>query len=346
MGIYVRELANALRRLDAGALRLVGARRDGPFADDASTWMRGNRHLGWILRNANSDIRDVDADRAHFTNSLAPLRTSVPYVLTIQDLSLIRYPRYHPAPRLVAVPFMAWAAQRARRVIVPSRATAEEVHAILRIPQRRLAVIELAPAGDGRVMSRRAAGPLLKELDLHPEGFILCIATIEPRKNIVSLLAAFERLVASGSELKLVLVGGRGWHTSEIERRIEQSPARSRVVRLGYVDDDVRVALLSACAVFAYVSLYEGYGLPIVEAMQAGAPVVASNVSSMPEAAGGAAVLVDPLDADDIAAGITTALGSREALAEAGRERAARLSWERVARETMEVYQGVASRWV
>lgn len=345
VGVYVRELGHELRALLGGQLRTIGARPDGPMADGATTLMRGDRHLVWIARHADRDARRSAASLAHYTNAVAPVRSSMPFVVTIHDLSLLRYPHYHPGPRLAVIPFMAWAAHRARRVIVPSSATADEVRRLLRVPAGRVEVIAEAPV---RVPTpspaQRAAS--LAELDLVDRPFVLSLATLEPRKNIGNLVRAFERVAALDPELLLVLVGGAGWRTDTIEQVIRSSPAADRIRRLGYVGDVARSVLLRECAVFAYVSFYEGYGLPIVEAMEAGAPVVTSNLSSMPEAAGDAAILVDPRHVAAIAAGLREALGSPTALRKAGLRRVADLSWARAARETTDVYDQAAERWV
>ena len=345
VGVYVRELALALQPRMGDRLRLIGARQDGPLADGAGTTMEGSVHAAWVLRRADHDARAVGARLAHYTNAVAPIRSSVPFVLTIHDLSLIRYPRYHPLPRLGVVPLMAWAARHAERVITPSRATADEVARLLHVRERRIDVVELAPVGSS-VPTKAERSTVLRDLDLPDRPFLLSLATIEPRKNIDGLIRGFERLAAKDRDISLALGGGSGWRTAKIERAIAASPAATRIRRLGYVSDLARAVLLRECAAFVYVSLYEGYGLPVVEAMDAGAPVVTSNLSSMPEAAGGAAVLVDPLDDSSIAEGIRTALRDADDLRQAGLARAARLGWDRTARETEHVYEAATARWV
>ncbi|MEK6192276.1 MAG: glycosyltransferase family 1 protein [Chloroflexota bacterium] len=347
VGVYVRELALALleRRSDDDDVVLIGARRDGPLAGVARTLMRGERHQVWVQRHANADVRSASADLVHYTNAIAPLRSVRPFVLTIQDLSLVRYPYYHPKLRLAAVPVMMSAAHRARAVMVPSRATADELHRLLRVPPRRIVITELAPGPDGGVENADPS-EVLARFGLERGRYIVSTATLEPRKNIARLVAAFEQLAARDADLRLVLVGAVGWRTSKIELRLASSPVEDRIVRTGFVSDADRMALIEASSAFVYVSLYEGYGLPIVEAMSAGAPVVTSNLSSMPEAAGGAAVLVDPLDPGAIAAGVEEAIQQRPALVKAGRRRAAKLSWTRTAEATRAVYQQARGRWV
>jgi alpha-1,3-rhamnosyl/mannosyltransferase len=208
---------------------------------------------------------------------------------------------------------------------------------LLRVPAGRLVVTELAPSEPAPQASADRSREVLAALGLEDAGYVLTIGTLEPRKNIHRLIAAFERIADRG--LRLVLLGGRGWHTSVIDRALATSTARSRIVVPGYVSDEARSILLRHARAFAYVSVYEGYGLPVVEAMAEGIPVVASNLSSLPEASGGAAVLVDPHDVLAIARGIDETISRREELADAGRARASLLSWDRTAAATIQAYE-------
>jgi glycosyltransferase involved in cell wall biosynthesis len=344
VGVYVRDLGTTLRRLYGDRIRIFGSRLDGPLAGQAERYMQLERYQLWLQRWGSGEAAATGADLAHYTNAVAPLRSALPFVLTVQDLSLLRYPRYHPFRRVLSVPVMLSAVHRARRVVVPSTATANELRKLLRVPARQISVVELAPAEPIPPVAHDRAVEVLREFDLDTVPYVLSIGTLEPRKNIHRLVAAFERV--ADTDLHLVLLGGRGWHTGVIDRAIERSAARERIHVPGYVSDEARHVLLQESAGFAYVSIYEGYGLPIVEAMAAGIPVVASNLSSMPQAAGGASVLVDPFDVRGIARGIEDMLARRNELVEAGRERAAQLSWSRTASETMAVYEAAAARSV
>lgn len=342
VGVYVRDLGLALLKQRGEAIQFIGARPDGPLADRAATFMRSRLHQVWVHTRANADARRVGAELVHYTNAAAPLHSSRPFVLTVQDLSLLRYPHYHPGLRLAAIPVMLAAIHRAHRVLVPSRATADELMRFVRLPARRISIVELAPAAT----SLTAAEVPRSSLDrwaVEPGAYVLSVGTLEPRKNLRRLISAFQQFNGRHPDIRLVLMGGKGWRTRSIDQALGESPVGDRIVTTGYVTDEERQALLHHCGVFAYVSLYEGYGLPIVEAMAAGAPVVTSNVSSMPEAAGGAAVLVDPHSTAGVARGLEDAWRDRERLGAAGLRRAAKLSWERVARETAAVYDEVAA---
>lgn len=339
MGVYVRELASALSSLDGGRVVRLGLRDDGflppRVAAAGETRLRGRHHLAWILAFADGEARAARCRLVHYTNAVAPPRATVPFVVSIHDLSILRLPGSHPTTRLAVVPFMVWAARRARRIIVPSAATADEVRRVLHVPAGRIAVIPLA-ARESAVAA--PADGVLARLGVAPGGYLLGLGTIEPRKNHVRLLSAFERVAAVRPDLRLVLVGAHGWRNGPFRRALDRSPMRGRVVLAGHQPDAAVATLLGSCAVMAYPSVYEGFGLPILEAMAAGAPVVTSRISSMPEVAGGAAVLVDPTDVRSIAAGLAEAMQRRDELVEAGLARAASRTWADVARETCAAY--------
>lgn len=342
VSVYVIELAAALDTLVGTRVIRLGVRHGGPLRPPdprrAETHMRGRLYLGWILRSADREARASGCRLIHYTNAVAPLRATVPFVLTIHDLSVLRLTMSHPTSRLALIPLMVAAARRARLVIAPSAATADEVRRLLHVPADRIVVIPHAArrsaigSPDARVLDR---------LGLRRGGYVLALGTLEPRKNHIRLLAAFEHVAKAQPDLRLVLVGARGWRTGRFRRALDRSPVRDRVVLTGHEPDPAMAALLASCAVMAYPSLYEGFGLPILEAMAAGVPVVTSRVSSMPEVAGGAAVLVDPMDAASIADGIAEALRRREELIAAGHARAAARTWLDVGRDTLAAYDRV-----
>ncbi|MDP9271399.1 MAG: glycosyltransferase family 4 protein [Chloroflexota bacterium] len=337
VGVYVRDLGLALKSAYRDRIRIFGSRRDGPLAPVADGYMHLERYQIWMQGWGSREALRTGAEMAHYTNAVAPIRSALPFVLTVQDLSVLRFPRYHPMRRVASTPIMVWAVRRARRILVPSTATADELIRLLHVPARKLVLTELAPGDQGPPVADSRAQEVLRSLGMSERPYVLSIGTLEPRKNVHRLVAAFERTADRDS--LLVLLGGRGWHTSVIDRAIERSEARDRIRVLGYVTDEERMVLLQHCTVFAYVSIYEGYGLPVVEAMSAGAAVVTSAISSMPEAAGGAGVLVDPYDIASIAAGVDEARARRDELIEAGLERTRHLTWERTAGATMVAYE-------
>jgi glycosyltransferase involved in cell wall biosynthesis len=355
VGIYVLNLARAIAREMPGRLVLLGRRREAWSAEALLAELTGtefsHRHYhAWMQLAAPRATRRSAVHLAHFTNAAAPLLGGRPYVLTVHDLSM---PRTHPLARLATIPVSLAAVAAARRIIVPSQATGEELCRLLRVDARRISIVPHAASGvvdegsqlEATVQKAGAgdASVTLQRLGLRPAGYLLALGTIEPRKNHLRLLEAFEQLVGAGHDLRLVIVGELGWHAGALLRRIEASPQRARILRPGYVDETDLRALLEHSAAVAYVSLYEGYGLPVIEAMAAGAAVVTSSVSSMPEVAGDAAVLVDPRDVGAISRGIEEALQRRSELRAAGLARAQQRTWTDVARETIAVYEEAIS---
>jgi glycosyltransferase involved in cell wall biosynthesis len=339
VSIYVSELARALDTLAPGRVTRLGVRFDGPLADSSGDEpaSRLGRHgyIAWIQLFAERDGRAAGCDLIHYSNGLAPVGASSPFVVTIHDLGLLRKPLQHPAARLARIPLMVLAARRARMVVTPSEATAEDVRRLLHVRRSRLAVIPLAARTLSAGVEDRV---VLERFALRAGAFILSIGTIEPRKNGVGLLAAFERLAGEDPALRLVFAGGPGWRDGPFKRALAASPVRDRVVLTGHLPDGQIAALLESCAVMAYPAFLEGFGLPVIEAMAAGVPVVTSRTSSMPEVAAGGAVLVDPTNVESIAAGIREARAEADGLGGRGRAIAARRTWLDVGRETLAAY--------
>jgi glycosyltransferase involved in cell wall biosynthesis len=271
------------------------------------------RDLWWYPHGLPRAARGLDV--LHCPTFRGPVRSGVPVVVTVHDLAVLRHPgtfnQWTRHYSRLAVPRVARAA---RRVIAVSEFTRGEIVELLGVPFERIAVIPNA------VSPRFAAnGPAV-------EGeYVLAVGTLEPRKNLAAAQQAARRL---GVPLKVV--GARGWGDVQVEGW------------LGRVSDDELAALYRGARCLVYPSLYEGFGIPVLEAMVCGTPVVTSAGGATEEVAGGAAVLVDPRDPAAIAAGIEEADRRRDELRAQGLERAARFSWERVAAETSAVYEQAA----
>jgi len=335
---YATELLAALRRATPGGERLALLEL-GPSHGGAVrvAWTQGP--LPWRLRRAHPDI-------VHLTSYPAPIVGHLPSVLTLHDLSLLREPATHPRRRVVVMtPLLRLAARRAHRVIVPSRATADDATRLLGLDPERLHVIPEAPSARFRRVSEpEALADLARRYDLRP-GFLLALGTLEPRKNLPSLVAAWTSLRSAGWDGQLVLAGADGWRTSSLDARLTDTLAARDVRRLGRVEDPDLPALLSLAGAFAYPSLLEGFGLPVVEALACGVPTVTADRGATAEVAGDAAILVDPTDVPALAAAIERAITpgpERDRLVAAGPVRAAMFDWDRAARETANVYRLVA----
>lgn len=341
-------MANALAdELPEDELVLIG-RRDGSAGlpiQSRSTPLSGS-YMWWLQTTASRDIKRTGADIGHFSDGSVPFVRASRTVVSIHDLSLVRLWRTHPVRRLLRVPFALVAPHLADLVIVPSRATADEVMRLTGIRAGKIEVMPYAPQYQMAPADDATMDAALARHDLARHGFILAVGTIEPRKNHARIVEAFEILARTKSippDLALVIAGHPGWHAEPILKRISSSPVASRIRRLGYVPAEDLQPLLSAAAVVAYPSLYEGFGLPVVEAMACGAPIVTSNLSSMPEVAGDAGFLVDPYDVADIARGLAEAARAgttdRKGVATKAIAQAATFSWQRAATLATDLYR-------
>jgi glycosyltransferase involved in cell wall biosynthesis len=285
----------------------------------------------------------------HGTNYEVPLWGGAASVLTVHDLSLLVHPETHERRRVRRarrrLPLMARAADA---VVVPTEAVRREVCEHLRVPPERVFAVHEAARECFRPAEFSETEEARRALGVGPE-FLLAVGTIEPRKNLAALVAAFEQVLRARPEspLQLVVAGGRGWLSEPLFEAVGRSPARARIVLAGYVTDGQLRALYSSCRAFVYPSLYEGFGLPPLEAMSCGAPVLAGRTAAVAEVTAGAARLFDPRDTDALARELLRLLDDEDAgraLARAGLARAAHFSWERTARETLEVYAEALKR--
>ncbi|MEX2156138.1 MAG: glycosyltransferase family 1 protein [Gemmatimonadales bacterium] len=307
------------------------------------------RDLWWHQAGVTIAARRRGCGLLHAPGGVGPIAGSFPAVVTVHDVMPIRFPQlFRPWYRRYAGVVMPRLARRARAVIAVSSAAKAEIVEWLRVPAERVTVV---PHGVDPVFRPLApedpvAADVRRRYAL-PREFVLAVGTIAPRKNLPRLLEALGhvRSQAGGrggaSTLALVHAGPEGWRPEEVTRAVAALGLGDAVRFLGYVPvEDLRV-LYGLARVLAYPSLWEGFGMPVLEAMACGCPVVTSNVSSLPEVAGDAAVLVDPGSTEDLARGIAAVWcdeGRRGRLIAQGLVRAREFTWTRAARETAAVY--------
>jgi glycosyltransferase involved in cell wall biosynthesis len=314
----------------------------------------------WTHARLSSEMLAQPPDVLFVPSHVLPLVHPPRSVVTVHDLGFLYYPDAHT---LFQNLYLRWstrynarsAAGKVGHVLADSQATRQDLIRHYGIPRERITVVypgwdeSLAPVGDpdlqAGVRARYGLG----------ERYLLYVGTLHPRKNLVRLIEAFAQLCASppatpeggkrsGTDLRLVLAGKRGWLYDDILARVRRLGLTDRVLLTGYVPDSDLAALLSGAQAFVFPSLYEGFGFPVLEAMACGTPVVCSTASSLPEVAGDAAVMVDPLDPEALAAALYRIVeepGLRRDLRKRGFRQVRRFSWRRCAEETLQVLESV-----
>lgn len=295
-------------------------------------------HLdSWRLRKVTS--RTI----FHSPNFMAP---SCPArkATTIHDLSHELYPAFHPPAR---VELMKWvfplSLSRSDQIITVSESVKRELIDHYAVAEERITVTPLGVDARFKPLAPDFVKRALRDFRLEPGGYVLFVGTVEPRKNIERLLDAFSGLRPElRAQWPLVIAGGKGWQSESIHARIHQAASEGWVRYLTYVDEQRLPALYAGARLMVYPSLYEGFGLPVLEAMASGAPVITSQTASMPEVAGDAARLINPEDQEELTVVLEECLTSEEWLAaarERGLRRARSFSWEGCVNKTIEVYK-------
>jgi glycosyltransferase involved in cell wall biosynthesis len=304
------------------------------------------RMLVWLgqLARVGFDNLLPDAGLFHATEHLLlPLR-STPTVLTVHDLIFRHLPRHHKfLNRWYLNLTMPLYCRRATHIIAISECTRRDLTAAYGIVPEKVTVIREAAAPRFRVQPLEAVAAVRARYGL-PDRYLLFVGTIEPRKNLSRLLAAFETIRAGGLSDGLVIVGKRGWLCGDFLARLEKSPARDAVLFPGYVPDEDLPAVYAGAQGLVFPSLYEGFGLPVLEAMACGTPVVTSSASSIPEVAGDAALYFDPADVEAMVEAVRRLLCDSQlqhSMRTRGLTRAADFSWKVAATATRAVYDSV-----
>jgi glycosyltransferase involved in cell wall biosynthesis len=302
-------------------------------------WSHGRLSLEMLLHPP-----DVLFVPAHALPLVPPRRS----VVTIHDLGFLHHPEAHTRiQRLYYRLFTRLSARRATHIIAISEATKRDLQRFYGTPAAKISVIYHGVSPFFQPIHDRAViEPVLRHYGIRTP-YLLFVSTVQPRKNVVRLIEAFaqvQRQLGPGNAPLLVLAGKRGWLTDQIERRAAELGIAEQVMFAGYVADDHLPALLNGALAYVVPSLYEGFGMTVLEAQACGTPVLASNVSALPEVVGEAGLLVDPYDVAAIADGImrlVTDAELRASLRERGLRQVAEWTWQRTARETLAVLERV-----
>jgi glycosyltransferase involved in cell wall biosynthesis len=357
IGHYTFELAQALARLAPrdefqliSPVAMTALTKDD--ADDLPPNLqaiKARRLLSWWALGLPRYGNKNQLALFHGTNYEIPVWSSFPKIVTIHDLSLLLHGETHTDADVRRsrrrLPLMAKAATM---IITATESVKSEICEHLQVEPGKVAVTPYAARSQFRRISPEQAAEVKKRLGVEDE-FVLFVGTIEPRKNLITLVKAFAELLRT-TDLRpqLVIAGREGWLTGELFSYIAKSEVKDRILFLGYVSDTELAALYSSCKAVVYPSLYEGFGLPPLEAMACGAPVISSRIPTIMETVGTAAKLIEPQDVHGLAESLTELLEDadrRRQLSAAGLQRSQEFTWERTARSTLEVYREALSRW-
>ncbi|HTH23505.1 MAG TPA: glycosyltransferase family 1 protein [Vicinamibacterales bacterium] len=302
--------------------------------------------IGWMQLRAQRALEALRPDVAHFTNGMIPIGSPVATVVTVHDMSLRLYPNCHPVRRLLLNrPLMHVAIRQASSIVTVSNSARRDLLRLHGVAPDRVAVVHEAASPAFRPIADREWLENVRARYALPRQFMLYVGTIEPRKNLSRLMSAFADARKAGIPHHLVCVGPYGWSSRNLAGHIERLGIQDVVHFTGYVPFEHLPAIYNLGEFFAFPSLYEGFGLPVVEAMACGIPVLTSTTSSLGEIAGDAAETIDPADTDAIADAIVRLASDqdlRRDRAERGLRRARSFSWAQTARDMLAVYHRAA----
>jgi len=285
-------------------------------------------------------------DALYHEPNYVPMPFSGPLVLTICDMSIFDHPETHPIERVRLMQGeMPKALERADHILVISKSSGDALQRWFDIPSNKITTTYLAADERFRPYTIDAVMKPLDELNLTPKSYVLCVGTLEPRKNLTTLFAAYSGLPTElRKKYPLVVAGMSGWNTQGLMQSAQTLIQKGELRLLGYVPDGLIPSLYAGAAAFCYPSRYEGFGLPALESMASGVPVLTSNKTSLPEVVGDAGLMADPDDVDGMREHLQRMLEDREfalELSRKGIERAQTFSWKRCAQETVDVYKQV-----
>jgi len=316
-----------------------------PRLQTRAIWTPSHHRLeGWTL---GVELRRLGLDLLHSPDFIPPYTNRFRRIITIHDLAFLRYPHFLTKDAARYYGQIDQAVRRADHIIAVSENTKHDTMRLLGVHDRKITVIYEAANPIFRQIDRTEARRRLSQTYPLPEKFILFVSTIEPRKNITALLQAFRKLKDNyRMPHKLVLAGRKGWLFDDVFAAVSKLKLEDECVFLGRVAADDLLYLYNSADLLVHPAFYEGFGLPPLEAMACGAPVITSNVSALPEIVGDAGILVDPNDIDGLTVAIWRALMDeplRAGMIARGLARASQFSWQRAARETLQLYHQIGA---
>jgi glycosyltransferase involved in cell wall biosynthesis len=355
IGTYIRNLLRQLARIDReteyvllcreadlGVAAQLGPNFRSVREPSPNYSLREQIHVPWVLRRERPDVY-------HAPHYILPAAVPCRSVVTIHDCIHLMFPQYLPnrAAYAYARASMWAAARRSDRILTVSEASKRDILHLFNVRPEKVEVVYNAI--DEHFSAEPSAEHVAQVRERYQldHKFVLYVGNIKPHKNLVRLIESFSQLRRTHDDLKLLIIGDEISKLPALRRAVHSHKLHKHVRFLGYLKDDTLTVLYRLASVFVFPSLYEGFGLPPLEAMASGTPVVTSNLSSLPEVTGDAAVLVDPYDVDSIVDGMRRVLDDPALAAELrrrGLQRAREFSWERSVEKTLRVYRDVAGR--
>lgn len=301
--------------------------------------------LFWRYVLLPKKLKSQDFDLVHDPRGIGLFSLDMPFkkVITVQDISSLIYPKMNARGYITWKLFAKKAIERSDKVIAISECLKQDVIKYLKIPEEKIKVIYNGKAERFEPLNRKEIAEVKRKYDLD-FPFILYVGVLQPRKNIPNIIKAYYKLKRDGTKHKLVIAGGKGWQYKEIFEIVEKLNLQKDVIFTGHIPDEDLPRLYNAADLFVFPSVYEAFGLPPLEAMACGTPVITSNIGAFPEVVGAAGIMVDPYDVDGLAKAMHEVLnndGLRADMIKNGLEKAKLFSWEKCAKEVLEVYNGV-----
>jgi len=352
--VYVRNLLHGFAALDQTSefIAYLSSNVNGAAAAVPDRFVRRHVSGNSFLRlgvELSRLLREDAPDLLHVQYT-APLACPVPVVVSVHDISFLEHPEYFPWQRALQLRItVKRTMEGAARVLTPSEFSRTTILQSYKLDPARVQVVPIAVSPIFRPMAQEVAKASVNGRFGFSEPFVVTVGDLQPRKNQLGLIEAFERLLTENPNLPhhLVIVGKDTWFSSRVHARATQSPFASRIHFTGWVTDEDLVQLYNASDLLAFPSFYEGFGLPILEAMACGRAVVCSNTSAMPEVADSAALLFNPAETGEVVRAMRDLLLDSELRARMerlGQQRASLFTWERTARRTLEIYYEVAGK--
>ena len=354
-GNYIIQFVKALAKMDIDYELIVFAQKSKRDLFD----IPNDENLHWVIVPDKSPmyrliweqttfprlVHRAEVDLLHSLHYTQPIRLGCPSIVTIHDMTFFLFPDLHTRSKRLFFPFaIRSSVRRADALIAISESTRQDSIRLLGVSPQKIFTTQLGITDEFRVVKDKELLAKVREKYDLPEEFVLYVGLVEPRKNIPFLIRAFKSLADEGIKHNLVIVGRIGWMYQEVFKQIEELGLEGRVQFTGYLPQDDLPMVYNLASLFVYPTKYEGFGLPALEAMACGTPVVTTAISSLPEIVGDAGILIPPGDEQALASAMAEVLHDStlfNQLRTRGLQRSEHFTWERTAQQTLKVYQQV-----